>query len=110
MAEWSQGPDVLIETDSATATKLGDAVKIRNISNRLSVEKVKPISLYTKFKEITTQSPNHPALVSSKADKYVEYSYSQFWALSNKVAKSFIKVKSRNLYNFSYKKLKIISS
>lgn len=98
MDAWDRGPDFLIETESFTSTKLSDAVKIRNISDRLNIDTLKPISVYSKIKEIVDNGPDHPALVACNNDNNVTYTYSQFWSLANQAAKSFIKVKLRKIY------------
>ena len=91
MEDWIYGPDEIIETEYLTATKITDAVKIRQ-TNESGLKDVKPISVYTALNEIVKKGPNQIALVSCKSDNGLSYTYAEYWSYCNKAAKAFIKV------------------
>ena len=57
--EWNSGPDELFPTDSYTATRLKDAVKLRYDKN---LHPIRPVSYYTIFKERAEKTPKLIAL------------------------------------------------
>lgn len=59
MAEWNLGPDNLRPTNSYTSIKLTDPVKLR-LDDEFS--QLKPISIYTKFRNTVEEIPNYPAI------------------------------------------------
>jgi hypothetical protein len=91
-AKWSDGPDKLIPTNEYTTTKLSGFVKLRSSDRDMSM--FPPISIYTMFKGTVEKKPHHCAM-SFKPDKtkpWVNFSYEEYWKISHKAAKSFIKV------------------
>ena len=58
LSSYNLGPDHVLPANSYTATKLHESVKLRYNS----LNKLKPTSLHTIFKQRVDKTPNHAAL------------------------------------------------
>jgi hypothetical protein len=108
---WGAGPDKLMPAESHTSTKLNQPVKLR--LGELDAIKYPPLSLYTAFKKTVDARPDHDALcyqAKSTADPWMRFSYLEYWKMTNKAAKSFIKVNATRLSRVNFRliyKLKV---
>jgi hypothetical protein len=62
MSSWNSGPDELCPASSYTSIKLTDPVKIRFKYNDEELYPLKPVSVYTVFKERAIKTPQNVAL------------------------------------------------
>jgi hypothetical protein len=62
MTEWNSGPDTLYPANSFISTKLNEGVLLRSNDD---IIQIKPISIYTKFKNVVDEIPMYPALGES---------------------------------------------
>ena len=90
---YSNGPDMILNANSFTSTKLDQPVKIR--LSEIDHQKYVPISIYNMFKKTAEARPNHKAIgfkTSSSQKEWAYFTYEEYWKIANKAAKSFIKV------------------
>jgi hypothetical protein len=71
-SEFFFGPDNIIPSTSFYASKLDDCVKLRNDKSVLNltnntITSYQPVSIFTQFKKIVNEGPNHIALGNKKA-------------------------------------------
>lgn len=86
---WKDGPDKICPADSFYSTSLDNPVMLRQ-----GPDKFKPISIYTMFKNLVDENPYHYALAyKTKIDnEWTKVTFSDYWKLCHKAAKSFIQV------------------
>ena len=90
--EWSLGPDALMPADSLTISDIRRPVKLR--LGETDAKQYPPISIYTIFKRVADQRPDADALAYKSDPKgpWIKLTYSEYWKICNKAAKSFIQV------------------
>ena len=91
---WSSGPDEVMPAENFTTSRLDQPVKLR--ATEQDLQRIPPVTIYTVFKKIVDAKPNHDAMAfqMSKDAPWTKISYSEYWKMCTKAAKSFIKVGS----------------
>jgi hypothetical protein len=87
---WQNGPDQLIPTTRIHTDTLHLPVKIDLRDGDL--KKYPPMSIYTMFKRTVDKRPDHVALCFKKNNQWVRLTFLEYWKITQKAAKSFIKV------------------
>ncbi len=90
---WTHGPDEIMPAKDYFSSRLDEPVKLR-IKDTNSTE-YKPLSVYTIFEQTVNKRPNHPALCYKQQDKWLKFTYKEYFEICRKAAKSFIKVISK---------------
>jgi hypothetical protein len=89
---WNFGPDKIMPAQSYTSNKLDQPVKLK--IGELDQKHYPPISIYSAFEKTVKARPDFPALAykPKAGDPWAYFSYSEYWKICIKAAKSFIKV------------------
>lgn len=89
---WSAGPDKIMPAESHTSTKLNQPVKLK--TGELDLKHFPPLSIYSAFAKTAKARPDYPALAykQNHESPWAYFSYSEYWKMCVKAAKSFIKV------------------
>jgi hypothetical protein len=96
--DWASGPDNICPSTSFRSNKLNQPVKL--CLSELDSNKFPPLSIYTIFKRTVNQRTDYPALAFKKSNddpNFTFLSYSEYWKVCQKAAKSFIKVSLQSL-------------
>jgi long-chain-fatty-acid--CoA ligase ACSBG len=90
--QWTSGPDRLMPAASYISNKLDQPVKLRFSENDL--KRYPPLSIYTIFKKTVDLKPDHDALAYKLTvdGPWLKFSYLEYWKMTHKVAKGFIKL------------------
>ncbi len=91
------GPDQLCAADSIYSNRLDKPVLLR--SKPVDSKKFPPMSLYTMFKNTVDKGPNNKAIAYKSNGVWCYFTYTEYFNICIKAAKSFIKVNLIRAYN-----------
>ena len=86
--------DTLVQSDSFTTSDITKGVKLRMTDTDAKL--FPPITIYSMFRKTVDERPNHPALgfktISDTNGTFTIMTFSEYFKICHRVAKSFMKV------------------